>query len=45
MMENSLKKIPGSTRSTAEKTLIKDNADQGALLGAVSRKGHTRGAF
>ena len=41
-MENSLKKIPGSGRSTAEKTLLKDNADQGALLGAVSRTGHTR---
>ena len=41
-MENSLKKIPGSVRSTVEKTLIKDNADQGALLGAVSRTGNTR---
>ena len=41
-MENSLKKIPGSIRSTVEKTLIKDNADQGALLGAVSRTGYTR---
>jgi len=41
-MENPLKKIPGSIRSTVEKTLIKDNSDQGALLGAVSRTGHTR---
>ena len=44
-MENSLKKIPGSIRSTVEKTLIKDNADQGALLGAVSRTGYTRRHF
>ena len=42
IIENSLKEIPGSSRSTVEKTLIKDNADQGALLGAVSRTGHTR---